>query len=114
MAVDTRARLHDLNVQLHDYDAIDTVAYIEGLIDDDEPLTEEELSDARSGLAEIRRGEYVTLDEIQRRARERFTRFAFHREPNGFASACHRRSASASTTRSMWSRRSRTMTKPRC
>lgn len=35
--------------------------------DEDEPLTDEELARVETGEAEIRRGEFVTLDDLRRR-----------------------------------------------
>jgi predicted transcriptional regulator len=37
------------------------------LADDEDAVTEEELQEARQGIEEVRRGEYVTLDELKGR-----------------------------------------------
>ena len=36
---------------------------------DEEPLTTDELADIREGLEAMRRGEYVTLEELERKRR---------------------------------------------
>jgi predicted transcriptional regulator len=63
-----RAELHRLIDQLPEravFQVLDDVRWL--LSDEEEALTEEELAEVEEGFEQIRRGEYVTLDEIARR-----------------------------------------------
>lgn len=46
--------------------AADLLEYVHWLRDDRETLTPEELARVRQGAAQLRRGEYVTLDALKR------------------------------------------------
>lgn len=58
--------LHNIIDQLGESDAEETLDYIRWLMADEDSLTDEELEDAKLGEAEIRRGEFITLDDYRR------------------------------------------------
>lgn len=63
--------LHRLIDQLPEWEALDTLDHVQWLLkDEDDTVTAEELALAEEGLEEIRRGEYVTLEEVNRRLAE--------------------------------------------
>jgi predicted transcriptional regulator len=60
--------LHHLVDELDEAAADELLEYAQWLTaDEDEPLTDEERARVEAGEAEIRRGEYVTLEEVKRR-----------------------------------------------
>jgi predicted AAA+ superfamily ATPase len=59
-----RRRLIELLPAREAVDALDRVRW---LLSEEEELTEEELKQVQEDFAEIRRGEYVILDEVKRR-----------------------------------------------
>lgn len=64
----TREDLHHLVDELGEVEANELLEYARWLAaEEDEPLTEEELARVEAGEAEIRRGEYVTLEDVKRR-----------------------------------------------
>ena len=63
-----RAELHRLIDKLSEQEAFDALDHVRWLLsNEEETLTEEELKQIEEDFEEIRRGEYVTLDEIKRR-----------------------------------------------
>lgn len=58
--------LHRLIDELDEIDAEEALDYLQWLLSDSDTLTEEELALERQGEEEIARGEYITLDELQR------------------------------------------------
>jgi len=65
--VQVRAELHRLVDQLPEGALVSGREDVRCLLsDEDETLTEEELVEVEEGFEQIRRGEYVTLDEIGR------------------------------------------------
>jgi hypothetical protein len=66
--VTTKDDLHQLVDQLDEAAADELLEYARWLAaEEDEPLTEEELARVEAGEAEIRRGDYVTLEDVKRR-----------------------------------------------
>lgn len=61
-----KERIHELTEQMTDEDAAETLDYMEWLLSDEEVLTPEELEAVDRGMAQIERGEYVTLEEFKR------------------------------------------------
>lgn len=62
----TREDLHHLVDQLDEAAADELLEYACWLAaEEDEPLTKEELARVEAGEAEIRRGDYVTLEELR-------------------------------------------------
>ena len=60
--------LHHLVDELDEAAADELLEYAQWLAaDEDEPLTDEERARVEAGEAEIRRGEYVTLEDVKRR-----------------------------------------------
>jgi hypothetical protein len=60
--------LHELVDQLDEAAAGELLEYAQWLAaEEDEPLSEEERARVEAGEAEIRRGEYVRLEELRRR-----------------------------------------------
>ena len=65
-----KEELHRLVEVLEEEDASEALAYLSWLADKEtEMLTEEEQLRVEVGEAQIERGEYVTLEELQRRLR---------------------------------------------
>jgi hypothetical protein len=58
-----KGTLHAYIESLTDEEALDLIDDINNLLDDD-TLSNEEREGARAGLAEVRRGEFITLDEL--------------------------------------------------
>ena len=64
----TKDDLHHLVDQLDEGAADELLEYARWLAaEEDEPLTEEELARVEAGEAEIRRGDFVTLEDVKRR-----------------------------------------------
>ena len=61
-----KERIHELTEQMTDEDAAEALDYMEWLLSDEEVLTPEELDAVDRGMAQIQRGEYVTLEEVKR------------------------------------------------
>ena len=61
----TKEQLHHIIEGLGDTEASDLLEYAEWLLEADETLSDEELHRARRTLGEMRRGDYVTLDEVK-------------------------------------------------
>ena len=61
-----KEELHRLVDELSDREAFDALDHVRWLLSDEDELTEEEWDAVREGEAEIARGEYVTLEEIER------------------------------------------------
>ena len=60
--------LHHLVDELDEAAADELLEYAQWLgAEQDEPLSEEELARVEAGEAEIRRGDYVTLEDVKRR-----------------------------------------------
>jgi hypothetical protein len=60
--------LHHLVDELDEDAADELLEYAQWLAaEEDEPLSDEELARVEAGEAEIRRGDYVTLDDVKRR-----------------------------------------------
>ena len=60
--------LHHLVDELDEAAADELLEYAQWLAaEEDEPLTEEEVARVEAGEAEIRRGDYVGLDDMKRR-----------------------------------------------
>jgi len=64
--VTIKERIHELTEQMTDEDAAEALDYMEWLLSDEEVLTPEELDAVDRGMAQIQRGEYVTLEEVKR------------------------------------------------
>ncbi|MBI3980050.1 MAG: hypothetical protein HY331_17900 [Chloroflexi bacterium] len=64
-----REELHHLVDVLDEEDAREALEYIRWLLEESETLTDAEMERVREGEAQINRGEYVTLDELQRELR---------------------------------------------
>lgn len=64
-----KEELHQLVDELDDLSAQDVLDYLRWLMQETETLSEKEFARVRAGEAEIERGEYTTLDELQRRIR---------------------------------------------
>jgi hypothetical protein len=65
--VTTREQLHHIIEGLGDTEASELLEYAERLLEAEETLSDEELGRARRTLGEMRRGDYVTLDEVKRK-----------------------------------------------
>lgn len=66
-----KEELRRLIDQLSDREAFDVLDHVQWLLsDEEETLTEEELAQVEQDFEAIRRGEYVTLDEIKRQLAE--------------------------------------------
>lgn len=66
-----KEELRRLIDQLSDREAFDVLDHVQWLLsDEEETLTEEELAQVEHDFEAIRRGEYVTLDEIKRQLAE--------------------------------------------
>jgi len=64
----TKDDLHQLVDQLDEAAADELLDYTRWLAaEEDEPLTDEERARVEAGEAEIRRGDYVTLEDVKRR-----------------------------------------------
>ncbi len=63
----TREQLHHIIEGLGDTEASELLEYAERLLEAEETLSDEELGRARRTLGEMRRGDYVTLDEVKRK-----------------------------------------------
>jgi hypothetical protein len=64
----TKDHLHQLVDQLDEAAADELLDYARWLAaEEDEPLTDEERKRVEDGEAEIRRGDYVTLEDLKRR-----------------------------------------------
>jgi hypothetical protein len=64
----TKYDLDHLVDELDEAAADELLEYAQWLTaDEDEPLTDEERARVEAGEAEIRRGDYVTLDDVKRR-----------------------------------------------
>jgi len=64
----TKDDLHQLVDQLDEAAADELLDYARWLAaEEDEPLTDEERARVEAGEAEIRRGDYVTLEDVKRR-----------------------------------------------
>ncbi len=61
-----KERIHELTEQMTDEDAAEALDYMEWLLSDEEVLTPEELDAVDRSMAQIQRGEYVTLEEVKR------------------------------------------------
>ena len=61
-----KEELHRLVDQLSEREAFDALDHVRWLLRDEDELTDEEWEAVREGEAEIARGEYVTLEEIER------------------------------------------------
>ncbi len=63
-----KEELHRLVDEMSDREALDALDHVRWLLsDEEETLTEEEMKQVEQDFEEIRRGEYVTRDEIKRR-----------------------------------------------
>jgi hypothetical protein len=62
----TKEELHQLVDDLNDEEAAALLDYAHWLLEECETLTSEAMAPAREGEAQIRRGEYVTLDTLKR------------------------------------------------
>jgi hypothetical protein len=62
-----RAKLHRLIDELDDGYLRDTLDHVEWLLAECDSLTNEEMKEVLAAEKEMRRGEYVTLDELKRR-----------------------------------------------
>jgi len=63
-----RAELHRLIDRLPEREVLSVLEDVRWLLsDEEETLTEEEMQQVDEDFAAIRRGEYVTLDEVKRR-----------------------------------------------
>ncbi len=60
-----KEELHRLVDEMSDREALDALDHVRWLLSDEDELTEEEWEAVREGEAEIARGEYVTLEEIE-------------------------------------------------
>lgn len=66
-----KEELHRLIDQLPAWEAANALDHVQWLLkDEDDTITEEELALAERDFEEIRRGNYVTLEEINRRYAE--------------------------------------------
>ena len=64
----TKDDLHQLVDQLDEAAADELLDYARWLAaEEDEPLTDEERARVEAGEAEIRRGDYVTIEDVKRR-----------------------------------------------
>lgn len=64
-----KEELHQLVDELDELSAQDALDYLRWLMQESETVSEQEIARVRAGEAEIERGEYTTLDELQRRIR---------------------------------------------
>ncbi|MBI4491455.1 MAG: hypothetical protein HY690_01525 [Chloroflexi bacterium] len=64
-----KEELHRLVDTLGDEDACEALDYLQWLLAGREGLTDEEIARVHAGEAEIERGEYITLDDLQRQFR---------------------------------------------
>ncbi len=68
-AMTTKEELRQIVETLNEEDAAELLDYAQWLLEQEDPLSDEELTRAERGLDQIRRGEYVTLDEVKRNLR---------------------------------------------
>ena len=65
----TKEEIRQIVETLSEEDAAELLDYAQWLLEQEETISDEELTKAERGLDEIRRGEYVTLDEVKRNLR---------------------------------------------
>jgi hypothetical protein len=66
MEAPVKEQIHALVDEMTDEEAADLLDYVNMLSDPDE-LTSEEIAEIEDGKAEVRRGEYITLEELRRK-----------------------------------------------
>jgi hypothetical protein len=66
MKVGTREEIHRLVDQLDDINAEILLEYLQDLLSEEETLTEEEIAAVLEAEERMAKGEYITLEELQR------------------------------------------------